>query len=360
MKKLLWGAACLAAMFASCDNTPKGYTVTGVLPDSTFNGTTVYIARYDDQKKIDSAVVENNKVVFTGVADTVHSCFIRINRMLMSSLILENGEITVDFTNPTKPTGTPLNDEFSRLMAAQDSLNNAYGEAYQAFDKSAENWKDAWGTIYENEWLPRFEQLVVESFEGHTDDAVGHALISNMHGMNIDKTLEILDSFGPWLASTRWATEMKENLLTQKKTAVGQPYTDIKGTDIKGNPIALSDFVGKGNYVLVDMWASWCGPCKREIPFLANLHNLYKNKGLTVLGIYVWDKLENLQPAIDKEGITWPQIIDSEENAAKLYGVQGIPCIMLIGPDGTILDRTNLRGDNMQVTVEKFMFGEKK
>lgn len=360
MKKQLWGAVCLAAMFASCINTSNGYTVTGVLPDSTFNGQTIYIQRYDDQKKVDSAVVENNKVVFTGVADTVHSCFIRVNRMLRSSLILENGNITIDFENPTQPSGTPLNEEFSRLMSAQDSLNNAYGEAYEAFDKSAENWKDEWKTIYEKEWLPRFEQQVIKSFEGHTNDAVGHAMISNLRGMDIDKTLEILNGFGPWLASTNWATEMKEKLSAQKNTTVGQPYTDIKGTDINGNPIALSDFVGKGNYVLVDMWASWCGPCKREIPFLANLHNLYKDKGLTVLGVYVWDKLENLQPAIEKEGITWPQIIDSQENATKLYGVQGIPSIMLIGPDGTILDRTNLRGDNMQVTVEKFMFGEKK
>ena len=106
------------------------------------------------------------------------------------------------------------------------------------------------------------------------------------------------------------------------------------------------------------MWASWCGPCKREIPNLAKLHNLYKDKGLTVLGIYVWDKIENLAPAMEAEKITWPQIIDSNETATKLYGVQGIPCIMLIGPDGKILDRTNLRGDNMQPMVEKYMFGK--
>lgn len=132
------------------------------------------------------------------------------------------------------------------------------------------------------------------------------------------------------------------------------PYTDITGTDADGKPIALSDFIGKGNYVLMDMWASWCGPCKGEIPNLARLHNQYKDKGLTVIGLFVWDKQENLKKAMKSEGITWPQIVDEESKSTQVYGVDGIPHIILFSPDGTILKR-NLRGDAMIKTVEEIM-----
>ena len=130
------------------------------------------------------------------------------------------------------------------------------------------------------------------------------------------------------------------------------PYTDITGTDADGKPIALSDFIGKGNYVLMDMWASWCGPCKGEIPNLARLHNQYKDKGLTVIGLFVWDKQENLKKAMESEGITWPQIVDEESKSTQMYGVDGIPHIILFSPDGTILKR-NLRGDAMIKTKRR-------
>jgi thiol-disulfide isomerase/thioredoxin len=120
--------------------------------------------------------------------------------------------------------------------------------------------------------------------------------------------------------------------------------------------VKLSDYVGKGNYVLVDMWASWCGPCKREIPNLAEVHNLYKDKGVTVLGVFVWDDVKNLKPTMEAEKVTWAQIIDSEKCATELYGVDGIPAIMLIGPDGTILERgSSMRGENMKKTIEKYL-----
>ena len=121
----------------------------------------------------------------------------------------------------------------------------------------------------------------------------------------------------------------------------------------------LSDYVGKGNYVLVDMWASWCGPCKREIPNLAEVHNLYKDKGLTVLGIFVSDDIKNLEPTMKDENITWAQIVDDERKALECYGVSGIPAIMLIGPDGTILERGNaMRGKNIKKNIEKYLLGK--
>ena len=361
MKKNLFvlGALGLLAMFTACNSASSGYTVTGTMPDSTFNGKTIYIVNYDNNERIDSTVVKGDKYVFKGGnVDTALVAIVSTDRGNMPFLFaLENGNIVIteDAEYDYNPTGTPLNDELTRLSNAMASINNAYAEAYEAFEGSREEWNE----ISENEWLPRFKQHIIENCQAHKDDVAGYMLSQSMTSvLSVDEQLELLNSFGPWLLSTNRVSAMKETLEAQQNTVAGKSYIDIKGTDINGNPVALSDYVGKGNYVLVDMWASWCGPCKREIPNLRKLHDLYKNKGLTVLGIYVWDEIENLAPAMEKEGVVWPQIIDSNETATKLYGVQGIPCIMLIGPDGTILDRTNLRGENMQPTVEKFMFGK--
>lgn len=175
-----------------------------------------------------------------------------------------------------------------------------------------------------------------------------------MHQVDNDTKEKLIATFGPWLKSRKMVQETIVRVKALKNTAEGIPFADIKGKDAEGNPAALSDYVGKGNYVLLDMWASWCGPCKGEIPNLLKLHNQYKDKGLTVLGLFVWDKEENLKKAVEEEGIVWPQIIDVDTSAMNVYGVDGIPHIILFAPDGTILKRY-LRGQDMIKAVEEVM-----
>ena len=131
-------------------------------------------------------------------------------------------------------------------------------------------------------------------------------------------------------------------------------FTDFTVTDENGVERKLSDYVGKGDYVLADFWASWCGPCRAEIPHIKKVYDKYNGKGLTVLGIAVWDKPEDTQKAIDELQIKWPQITNAGSVPTDIYGINGIPHIILFGPDGTILAR-DLRGDNMIAKVDEVM-----
>ena len=113
-------------------------------------------------------------------------------------------------------------------------------------------------------------------------------------------------------------------------------------------------YVGKGKYVWVDFWASWCGPCRAEIPNIKELYDKYHSKGLDVLGVAVWDKVEDTQKAIKELGIVWPQIINAQQIPTELYGIQGIPHIILFAPDGTIVAR-DLREEAMKEKVAEVM-----
>ena len=138
-----------------------------------------------------------------------------------------------------------------------------------------------------------------------------------------------------------------------KKTAEGQMFTDFEA-EYEGKVQHLSDYVGKGKYVLVDFWASWCGPCRAEIPNLINVYNEYAGEKLDVLGVATWDEPDATKEAIAELGIPYPQIMNAQRAGSDAYSIDGIPEIILFGPDGTILKR-GLRGEQIEATIKEYL-----
>ena len=353
-------AGCMALMCA-CQPSQKSqmYTVTGELDDSTHHGKKIYVMRYDDNQMIDSTFIEGNKFVFKGQVDTASLCRIDVDRSAFSVFILEGGDIRVDLKMPTRPSGTPMNEAVTQISLGEEAIATDMAQKFSEIKEKFANDKEAYVEA-RNQYMQTLKaeiaQKATELYATHNNDAVGYYLLFTFYMNYIDDDAKktIMSDFGPWLKSRKMVKEIMMRSEAMKKTAEGMPFVDIKGKDAEGNPVALADYVGKGNYVLLDMWASWCGPCKGEVPYLLKLHNQYKDKGLTVLGLFVWDEDENLKKAMEEEGIVWPQIIDTEKGAQNLYGVEGIPHIILFAPDGTILKR-NLRGEAMMNEVDKVM-----
>ena len=134
-------------------------------------------------------------------------------------------------------------------------------------------------------------------------------------------------------------------------------FIDFKAVQQDGKEVKLSDYVGKGKYVLVDFWASWCGPCREEIPNLKDIYYQFKGDRFDIVGAPVFDRVEKTLQAVDALGIPWNQILNVPESVSKAYGFNYIPYIILIGPDGTILAR-DLRGDDIKATVKKYLKNE--
>ena len=163
-----------------------------------------------------------------------------------------------------------------------------------------------------------------------------------------------------------FVARLKENVKASLATVVGKPFTDfavehVTGTDKEGNPVYetrhLSDYVGKGKIFLVDFWSPWCPPCKAELPNIKSVWEKYHGEDFDVLSVAVWEESRgmNWKNTVDTAavyGIQWNQINNGHQEPASLYGIQGIPHMVLFGADGTIIARGDaLRGEKLDPAI---------
>ena len=126
----------------------------------------------------------------------------------------------------------------------------------------------------------------------------------------------------------------------------GQTYTDISAVDAGGKTVALSSVVGKGKWVLVDFWATWCGPCRAELPYLKAAYKKYADKGFVIYGVSLDRKAEDWVSFVKDNEMTWINVLDEGGKAAAVYGVRYIPSNFLVSPEGKIV-ATGLRGEGV-------------
>ncbi len=361
MKKLLYLGAL--AILTAC--TSNGYTINGEI-SGVNDGDSIFLMELNGGQinKLQGTVINDGKFQLKGVQDEPAIRYLvyhfRQNDGQSLEFFLENGTINVKMNDETQSVwGTPNNDANQAVMNEMQELQQKMDPIYEALasDEITDEQREAY-TKQTKELEDEYMQIMTRGIRKNINLAAGIDMLKKFYYyMETPQLAEIVNLIPEQFSSDETIVRIKEQIKKLTATSVGQKFTDFEMNDPAGNPIKLSDYAGNGKVVLVDFWASWCGPCRQEMPNVVKVYEQYKNKGFEIVGVSLDQTADAWKKGIADLNMTWPQMSDLKYwkcKAATIYGVDAIPHTVLIDKDGTIIER-NLRGEMLYERIAELL-----
>ena len=363
MNKIVYLFAAGAMALTACNNEPA-YKISGTI-ENVADGEYVYLqeAKGRELIKLDSAVVTKGAFTFNGRQDEAVNRYITYTpaegRGTRVDFFLENGNIAVAMGEESTVTGTQNNDIYQAYKTESGALNKEVRALYEKTKAEgiSEDEKAALGKQID-ELNNKSSALTYSTIENNITNIVGiHLWPGNSYSMELDQLKDLAAKVPAEFKSNERIAKLLNRIEVLEKTAVGQKFTDFALPDPDGKVIKLSDIIAKNKYTLIDFWASWCGPCRAEMPNVVAAYKEYNKKGFGIVGVSLDNDADKWKAAIKNMNMTWDHMSDvkgwSCEGAA-LYGVNSIPATVLVAQDGTIIAR-NLRGEAIKEKLAELL-----
>ncbi len=348
----------VAAGMLACSGNDAKYVITG--KNAPRDGAVVYLVDRFVADDIDSAVVTNGTFEMKGKAAKDAFLSIVVEGSDWNYLLFNDGvPIQINFTD-SSVTGSALNNKLTecdkRNSKAYARLDRLVSD-FLALPKEEQNsTEDEFVARYQDVYQ-QFADTEMAIIEENMDNIIPVAFIENVpEVLGYAKFNELVSSDTPF-ARHPYVVDLKEGLEGAmaeelkaedvKSAVIGQKFLDLEEADTDGNMHKLSEYVGQGKWVLVDFWASWCGPCKAEMPNVRDAYKQYHDKGFDVVGLSFDSEKEPWEKAIIEWQMPWIHLSDLKywkSVAAGVYSVNSIPDNLLIDPEGIVVAR-GLRGE---------------
>jgi peroxiredoxin len=374
MKNIWMITAGLAMAIAACTTVDKGddnnlakgpLDISGEIAGMD-TGRLEFLYPVGDSSKSDTVMVKGGKFKYANDLKEPTNMIFRVvgTRGEEVSFFADPGKVTITgyrdsmWTSKVKggPTQTlflQADEKFREIMKPAENLSQAYGAAQQS-----QNVNEIMRIQQEFNRLQDSAKSFAKSFVLTNRNSIIAAYFSlvylNEPGKE-DLMKTIYDTLTPAVKKSFFGTKMGDLVSAMSKTAIGVLAPDFTQNDPTGKPVSLSSL--RGQYVLVDFWASWCQPCRQENPNIVNAYNAYKDKGFTILGVSLDQDKAAWEKAIMDDKLTWNHVSDLkywDNAAAKTYGIRSIPASFLLDKEGKIIAK-DLRGEALTAKLAELM-----
>ena len=371
MKNIVFVILLSITLFSCQNNEKKGehnFSIKGNIKGLADGKKILLFARNYDNGQADSltaTVSKNGAFVLEGNIPNADIYYMGIEgKEGAIELVLEQKEMTlsgdINDLKAIQLDGSKGQDDFVALSEQVQAVYATENIIYPQLEKAQENEDkkavDSLGKELESIYLKAGEVVKKYAIDHPTALAAPYMILNTIFDLDAAEYQPIFNKFSDEVKNTQAGKILKDKLIVLSKTAVGNMAVDIQGLDPDGKNISLMEI--KGKVTLIDFWASWCGPCRKENPNVVKMYNKYHAKGFEILSVSLDEKAESWKAAIMKDGLIWHHVSDLKgwkSDYATAYGIQAIPQTILLDSEGKIIGR-NVMGeelDNMLMELLK-------
>mgnify|MGYP002623074469 CR=1 FL=1 len=351
--------AATAILLAGCQQ--NSYRIQGIIEGAADGDTLFLTTDIAEGTPRDTIIVVNGRFELEGATDSTYFCMVysKANPTLSASFFIEPGTIEVHIAAQQENTvvgGTGVNKAWQQLNDSSMSVGREMNRIAERMYTTNPSFEEQQKAVEQIQQLnSRFSSIVIGFAERNISNELGYFIITSFPDEVIasGERLRLIELMPKEMRQRKAISEMEQTLRQSALTSEGAKLQDFTMTALAGNDVNIMSEIAAHKITIIDFWASWCAPCRAEMPLMVSMYREFSSKGLGIVGISLDNDKEAWKSAVDELNMSWPQLSDLkgwENEAAKRFNITSIPHTVVVDQQGTIL-RRGLRGEELKAYI---------